>query len=114
MNDLKLPRVRVVVPALVVAAAVGWAMPAAAASIAERLDETAMELMRDPERSAEMRKPLDAKEVEKLEAKLKEKPDQVEARLRLLAHYRQDRTPEGKAAFLGHTLWVVENAPESS
>ena len=86
----------------------------AAATMSERLDEAAMEMMRDPDRRAEMSKPLDPAEVEKLEKKLVEKPDHVESRLRLMNHYRMDRSPEARAAQLKHLFWVVENGPEAS
>jgi tetratricopeptide (TPR) repeat protein len=88
----------------------GLAVPLAhAGSLSERVDETRMELARDPD----SRQPLEAKDVEKLEKKLAEKPDDVEARLRLLNHYRMNRTPEAQTARMPHALWILENAPES-
>jgi hypothetical protein len=70
--------------------------------------------MRDPYRRSELMTPLEPKEVDKLEKKLGEKPEDVESRLRLLNHYRLDRSPEGRAAMLRHAQWVVENGPESN
>src|SRR5205823_2353764 len=95
---------------LALAAAIALAVPRAhAGSLSERVDEARMELMRDPD----ARQPLDEDEVQKLEKKLFEKPDNIEARLRLLNHYRMDRTADGRAARSVHVLWFIENAPES-
>ena len=111
MTSIKSGPVGLGAKALLLVLAAAWA---GAASTSERFDEAAMELMRDPDRRAEMTKPLDPAEAEKLEKKLAEKPDHAESRLRLLNHYRLDKSADGRAAMLRHVVWIVENAPESN
>jgi tetratricopeptide (TPR) repeat protein len=106
INAFRRPRATL----LALAAVAGLAAPRAhAGSLSERVDETRMELMRDPE----ARQPLEEDEVQKLEKKVFDKPDNIEARLRLLNHYRMDRSTDGRAARYVHVLWFIENAPES-
>ena len=59
---------------------------------------------------------LTAQGVKTIEAGLKESPDDLENRIRLLGYYfgKQFSSPEARNARIAHVLWIIRHHPDSS
>jgi tetratricopeptide (TPR) repeat protein len=56
-------------------------------------------------------KRLSKEDVAKLERQLAEKPDNLQLRRQLMAHYAKKRTPSARASRLEHIIWIITNQP---